>query len=780
MPRIPLPTVSLQTGSTPGYSAPGTSPQGDVAGRQIGQLGAAMESAGTAIAAVATTLQDQVDEARTKESYTQWADASSGVLRNSHDGYLNKVGKSAVGQSREAALNQIEAKRKEYEEGLDNETQRGIFREAAARHMIGVKETVYSHEAGAMAEWNYGQAQALEQQSIDDAADAFMRKPPAGKEEEHAVVVAGAQLRADASNPQNQEPGQIPAPAGKGPSYETFRNTAIDQTNAKADIKGLGPDDPQRAAMVKATTTQLHATIVERLIDGDRLKEAKDYASKIPGKEIDSTVMGKINKAIEGETRADDALRLSMEILDGLTTKVDNPETGPATGLEAMGQELAYASSRPAAQGTLNTTTMVVRAEAELKYRFREGKIDSKTYSMALANVREQHSILVAEWNGNAQKVLLEGEKFLANNPSVTSIDSPSFPRALRDRLIEFGQLDNADRIASARAKTGGRVTDSATYYQMLHDNQRGALVGMTETELFNRYYAGLSSTDWNEAQHKLEVANQKPVVKRPKDDALYSVDKQLQKLAFDMHYITKISYSGGGPPSYLPDSDAEAGLLSEFYRELQERVNKAQADPARKGAELSTEEIMKEAAAMATSWGRVPSGYLSSDQHLPSWALKTEEDRQKFMVTDKASGTEVNLASIPAPARNLMNDSHRLMSIPASQRAMANELYMNLDPGEGSANRAAIDQLFEAYGVRAVEAPEGFVATTWNVMRNTPNTYWFKHSDRAQSEDRPADWVPVEIGPEPETEKMREARESKAEEARRQKQNRSEWKGKR
>ena len=168
MPQVPLPRVGLTPASSPNYDAPRVIPHSDVAGKQIQQAGAALQKAGSVAMSVAAMFREDEDLVTAKEAYNRYAEFRAGVLTD----YQGKVGKDAVGASREAALKAIEDKRQELEGGM-RLSAKGMFRMSTDKDMVLVKSRAYGHEATQRKVWDRGETTASLIQSVDDAVGAI-------------------------------------------------------------------------------------------------------------------------------------------------------------------------------------------------------------------------------------------------------------------------------------------------------------------------------------------------------------------------------------------------------------------------------------------------------------------------------------------------------------------------------------------------------------------------------------------------------------------------------
>lgn len=233
MPRIPLPSVQQTTSQAGQFSAPGVVPFQDTTGQQLQQAGQAMQQSGAQVSAMAAELQDQYDEARAKE-----ADLALAYDVDTHvGGYLQSVGKDATGDARQKALDAVQERRRSIEAGLGNDMQRRMFRQAADSRLLRASSVSGAHEARQTRVFAGSQAAARAEAAGREAFDALMANDMKGFQDKKLLMLR--------------------------------------EVDAAATITGAGDDE--KANLRLGATTQLHASIVKKLVDGGHATPARDY-----------------------------------------------------------------------------------------------------------------------------------------------------------------------------------------------------------------------------------------------------------------------------------------------------------------------------------------------------------------------------------------------------------------------------------------------------------------------------------------------------------------------
>ena len=310
MPQVPIPSVPLDASGSPGFQAPGVQRFGDPRAGQIDQFGRSLTEVGATIASIAEDMQDEVDTSSAKESYTQFADFVNEKLSNPEGGYLYSVGKDAVGARREALMKELSQRVQDQSSGLQNERQRRKFNDAAARHMIGVRDRVYGHEAEQMRIWSIGQSKAMLEQSIENAIEAYFGRPVPGHEQDASDVAKAAEVRAMASGTPDENAALLVLPQGQEPKrneFEQQKSSAVEEANHLADLQGLPKDSVVRKRMVRDKLGSLHAGIVGKMVSMGRSDEALRYLGNIKSGEIDPEALTSLTLSTRKASIDDDA-----------------------------------------------------------------------------------------------------------------------------------------------------------------------------------------------------------------------------------------------------------------------------------------------------------------------------------------------------------------------------------------------------------------------------------------------------------------------------------------
>jgi len=146
MPTVPsnfVPQADMQDRGEVPLQAPGVEPVRNLAADQEVQLGEAMTRAGNVAWNVGSNIQDHIDESGAKAADVQFLQSTQQLL-NGKNGYFNQEGKNAETNfqaTNEAMLQTANS----ISDSLPNETQKQMFKQAAARNLVSFQGQVLDH-----------------------------------------------------------------------------------------------------------------------------------------------------------------------------------------------------------------------------------------------------------------------------------------------------------------------------------------------------------------------------------------------------------------------------------------------------------------------------------------------------------------------------------------------------------------------------------------------------------------------------------------------------------
>lgn len=156
MARVPLqdtPTVGVEVGSTAGFQGQGVTPVQNYQAMSQQKFGAALQKEGKQLSIIARQLQDELDDAKSKQLYNEFANELESVQLD----YLSKRGPNAVmsvGKDPETGeaisvfdqtINNLESKLGTYTERADNDKQKYMLQSMAASSIRSASSTMARH-----------------------------------------------------------------------------------------------------------------------------------------------------------------------------------------------------------------------------------------------------------------------------------------------------------------------------------------------------------------------------------------------------------------------------------------------------------------------------------------------------------------------------------------------------------------------------------------------------------------------------------------------------------
>lgn len=289
-----IPTVDLQPANVVPFQAPGVEPMRNAAPEQIQKFGQATMQAGMAMHTVADRIQNELDDAATKEADNLLSDQLRTSIYDPDKGYLATVGKPAL-DSRKATIESMNEAKQKVEQTLTTDMQRKMFNQVANRRLQTAMTQVDSHAMQQARVYNVAESKARATASVQDAV-----------------------ANASTWNMKDEE-GKATGP------YNLYKSTAISEMNSLADTMGMAADSSQRKELVLAATTQIATEVVSGMVANDQASQARDYLKNaIKTKEIDPTKVDQLQNLVKTAGVKDDSLRLSMSLKGGLKEQLSS------------------------------------------------------------------------------------------------------------------------------------------------------------------------------------------------------------------------------------------------------------------------------------------------------------------------------------------------------------------------------------------------------------------------------------------------------------------------
>lgn len=235
--RVPIPSVSLQTPQSPGFSAPNVVPQQSAVGDQLQQLGQGVQTLGGGLSRVANVMQDTYNDAKIAQGRNRFADAIREQMSAPGTGYLYAMGEAATSRRKEV-FDAIKQSAEKIASGLDSEIQKQAFEVAKSQMLADAEADADRHESKQLLAFKQGQLSARSESLLNETADSI----------------------------------------GSPNDYQAKKMALLATVDELAEMQGQGPE--QRKQSQLQATTKLHEQVIRNLIAEDRSSEAAQYLSQ--------------------------------------------------------------------------------------------------------------------------------------------------------------------------------------------------------------------------------------------------------------------------------------------------------------------------------------------------------------------------------------------------------------------------------------------------------------------------------------------------------------------
>jgi murein DD-endopeptidase MepM/ murein hydrolase activator NlpD len=246
MPTVPI-VDQTAMGAQP-YAAPGVTPFRNAAPEQMQQAGATLQQAGQtdfhAGQTITGVLNDQIDEARTKQAETSALSAVNQTLYDPQSGYLHQRGQAAIDGYEPAK----QAVNKAVQDGLDslsNPLQKHMFQQSMNQHLLTFGNSISDH--------------------YFDQASQYAGEAAVSRANSYATAASNAY----------SSYGQIDADGNPTGAFATNLATAEHETlQATQVLKGAPPDSDVAKEALLNLHTQVGTAAISQMMD-DRAPYAK-------------------------------------------------------------------------------------------------------------------------------------------------------------------------------------------------------------------------------------------------------------------------------------------------------------------------------------------------------------------------------------------------------------------------------------------------------------------------------------------------------------------------
>jgi len=258
MPTVPssfVPQANLQDGGDVPLQAPGVEPVRNLAADQQVQLGEAMTRAGNVAWNVGSNIQDAIDEAGAKAADVQFLQSTQQLL-NGQNGYMNMQGVDA--ESNFQAVNDAMIQSASgIADGLKNDTQKQMFKQAASRNLLAFQGQVLNHRNKQVQVLAVTAAEARTNEYVGLAVNDYDKRNQTAD-----VVVDGKTVK---------------TPIG---SFNANVGVAMAEVKEIGRLQGFAENSAQMKQLETKVWSQVTTGVTNRLMIDGKLQSAMNYVKE--------------------------------------------------------------------------------------------------------------------------------------------------------------------------------------------------------------------------------------------------------------------------------------------------------------------------------------------------------------------------------------------------------------------------------------------------------------------------------------------------------------------
>ena len=258
MPTVPssfVPQANLQDGGEVPLQAPGVEPVRNLAADQQVQLGEAMTRAGNVAWNVGSNIQDKIDEAGAKAADVQFLQSTQQLL-NGQNGYMNMQGVDA--ESNFQAVNDAMIQSASgIADGLKNDTQKQMFKQAASRNLLAFQGQILNHRNKQVQVLAVTAAEARTNEYVGLAVNDYNKRNQAAD-----VVVNGVTTK---------------IPVG---SFNANVGVAMAEVREIGRLQGFAENSAQMKQLETKVWSQVATGVTNRLMIDGKYQSAMNYVKE--------------------------------------------------------------------------------------------------------------------------------------------------------------------------------------------------------------------------------------------------------------------------------------------------------------------------------------------------------------------------------------------------------------------------------------------------------------------------------------------------------------------
>jgi hypothetical protein len=495
-------------GSFVPYQAPPVMPMDEATSKQQEELGRAMIAAGNTAYRLGSAMQDDIDDAATKEADT----AAIGVMTKIRSDFMSKSGKDAE-SNYQSSVDQMSSAVNGIMDGLGNDTQKRMFQQVAARNMATFQSQMYDHRNSQTKQWASNEAAAR-----------------ADKYSDLAIISYGDRNKTDVAG----------RPMGLV-NYQANLEIAVQEVRKAASLNGIPEGSEQMKMMEQKVYDKVATGVVNDLMNARQYGQAEAFLDDHPvDPKVDTTLRSSVDanrKRTTIEELTDNIMQRGVLAADSdpkaYPDKPSKTDTAPDTLREALAKadQIQDPDTRKLVQSNLRSRYEQQDALIAQEYRTLVDNteqflaVPGNTIAMLPAGQfgklrpKDQEQFLKGERQDNELKTMEE----LASNPSVLS---SAWLEANRTKMTHATYVKLLADVNQPQ-KVYEASLDADLLNKTLYDNKMGALLEDKETSL--RVRENITALI-DQEQRRPERKNKGPLNREEKQAI---IDRELTNLAF-------------------------------------------------------------------------------------------------------------------------------------------------------------------------------------------------------------------------------------------------------
>lgn len=306
MPTVPssfIPQVGMAgEGASVPYQAPPVMPMDEAASKQQQELGRAMIAAGNTAYRLGSAIQDDIDDAATKEADTAFLMQAQNIMRGK-SGYLNTTGKDAEA-SFQSAQDAMAGAAKNVMDGLGNDTQRRMFQQVAARNMVSFQGQMLDHR--------------------DRQVKVYATNEAAARADQYSDLAIMSYAERNKSDAAGRPVGLV--------NYQANLAVAIQEVRKAASLNGIPEGSAQMKAMEQKVYDKVATGVVNDLMNARQYGQAEAFLDDHP---VDPKVDTSLRSSVEANRQRTTVEELTTSIMQrGVLAADSDPKAYPGTTSE--------------------------------------------------------------------------------------------------------------------------------------------------------------------------------------------------------------------------------------------------------------------------------------------------------------------------------------------------------------------------------------------------------------------------------------------------------------